>query len=241
MLPRRVQAEQLDDLAATDPAAVRSRRDLQRVHRFMRTRAQLVRALRQLAPATEKPLRVLELGAGDGTLLLGVARELAPVWPAVELTLLDRVALVDDATVAKYARYGWSAQSCVLDVLDWARAATDAAIGTAPRWDVVIANLFLHHFDGPELALVLRAIAASTDELIACEPRRSWGALAGSHLVGIVGANAVTRGDAVLSVRAGFRERELTALWPGTTDWSLQEVAWGAFSHCFRATRRRIQ
>ena len=32
-LPRRVQDELLDGLAATDPAAERSRRDLQRVHR----------------------------------------------------------------------------------------------------------------------------------------------------------------------------------------------------------------
>jgi hypothetical protein len=88
---------------------------------------------------------------------------------------------------------------------------------------------------------VLKAIAATTDELIACEPRRGWRALAGSHLVGVLGANAVTRTDAVLSVQAGFRERELTALWPRTSDWSLQEEASGPFSHCFRATRRRTQ
>ena len=41
-LPRRVQDELLDGLAATDPVAERSRRDLQRVHRFMRTRTPLV-------------------------------------------------------------------------------------------------------------------------------------------------------------------------------------------------------
>ena len=154
-LPRRVQDELLDGLAATDPVAARSRRDLQRVHRFMRTRAALVHSLRQIVPAPGQPLRVLELGAGDGTLLLGVARDLAPAWPAVELTLLDRQALVADATVADYARYGWTARSSVMDVLDWARAATSAPSAAASRWDVVIANLFLHHFDGPELTRVL--------------------------------------------------------------------------------------
>jgi len=241
MLPRRVQAELLDGLAATDPVAERSRRDLKRLHRFMRTRARLVRMLRQLVPAPGTTLRVLELGAGDGTLLLGVARELAPVWPPVELTLLDRLALVDGATVAEYARYGWTARSSVMDVLDWARAATEFSADAASRWDVVIANLFLHHFDSLELTLVLEAIAASTDELLACEPRRGWGALAGSHLVSVLGANAVTRADAVLSVHAGFRERELTAVWPRTAGWSLQEEASGAFSHCFRAKRRRTQ
>jgi hypothetical protein len=184
---------------------------------------------------------VLELGAGDGTLLLGVARELAPVWPAVELTLLDRQALVDDATVAGYARCGWTARSSVMDVLDWTRATTATPSGAASRWDVVIANLFLHHFDGPELTRVLGAIAASTNELLACEPRRSWLALAGSHLIGLLGANAVTRGDAVLSVHAGFRRRELTALWPAAAGWNLQEEPAGAFLHCFRATRSGVQ
>ena len=37
MLPRRVQAEMLDGLAATDPVAERSRRDLRRVHQVMGT------------------------------------------------------------------------------------------------------------------------------------------------------------------------------------------------------------
>ncbi len=135
-LPRRVQDELLDGLAATDPVAERSRRDLQRVHRFMRTRTPLVRNLRRLTPSPGQPLRVLELGAGDGTLLLGVARELAPVWPSVELTLLDRQALVDDTTVADYARCGWTARSSVMDVLDWADVTTATPSGGASRWDV---------------------------------------------------------------------------------------------------------
>ncbi len=237
MLPRRVQAERLDGMAAADPVARRSRRDLQRVHRFMRTRARLVRALRELVPRPAQPLRVLELGAGDGRLLVGVARQLASSWPGVELTLLDRVALLDAATVAKYARYGWTARSSTVDVLDWARAATESPASAPARWDLVIANLFLHHFDGLELAQVLRGIAASAERFLACEPRRGWRALAGSHLIGVLGANAVTRTDAVLSVHAGFRERELTALWPERSGWRLREGASGAFSHCFCATR----
>jgi len=246
---RRVGAETLDGLVETDPAAQRSRRDLQRVHLAMGTRAILLRGLRSLREfsplATARPaarLRILELGAGDGSLMLGVARELAPAWPAVELTLLDRQALVGTATVASYAALGWAAVPLVADVLDWAAApAADSAWGAAPpRWDLIVTSLFLHHFEGKALEGLMAAISARGDHFFACEPRRAWLALAGSHLVGALGANSVTRRDAVTSVHAGFRGHELTALWPARGgDWWLREFSAGAFSHCFSAEPAR--
>jgi hypothetical protein len=64
--------------------------------------------------------------------------------------------------------------------------------------------------------------------------------LLGSYLIGLIGANAVTREDAVLSVRAGFAGNELSALWPVEHGgWNLREYAAGLFSHCFLATRGR--
>ena len=239
-LPRRVAAETLDGLAEDDPRAMRSRRDLRRVHRAMGTRAIVARALRGLAGARRAqaaPLRLLELGAGDGTLMLGVARALAPHWPAVELTLLDRQALVERATVERYAVLGWRAQACVADALDWAAAPADAS--PTARWDLVVANLFLHHFEAAPLGALLGAVAARSDHFFACEPRRARLALVGSHLVGALGANAVTREDAVLSVHAGFTGHELSALWPrGPQDgWQLDEHPAGLFSHCFGARR----
>lgn len=242
MMPRVVGAEALDSLAQDDPAAMRSRRDLRRVHRAMGTRWIVQRALRDAPTARCKaaPLRVLELGAGDGSLLLGVARGLAPAWPQVELTLLDAQALVDQATIKRYAELGWTAVAQVGDVLDWAGAASDPLLlgGTTGRWDLIVANLFLHHFEGAQFGALLSAIAARTDRFFACEPRRGWLALAGSHLIGAIGVNAVTREDAVLSVHAGFRGSELTALWPAdAVQWQLQEHAAGLFSHCFHAER----
>jgi SAM-dependent methyltransferase len=237
MLPRRVQPEILDGLAADDPMAEHSRRDLQRVHAVMRTRSRLSCTLRRLVPRRARALRVLELGAGDGTLLLGVARDLAADWTKVELTSLDRVALLDATTVAEYSRCGWTAQQDVRDVLDWARDVSAPAGHESPRWDVVLANLFLHHFTGDELACVLQGITRTADVFVACEPRRGWRALAGSHLIGGLGANAVTRTDAVLSVHAGFRDQELSSLWPDRTGWKLQEAASGPFSHWFCAVR----
>lgn len=241
-LPRQVSAETLDGLAETDPEAMRSRRDLQRIHRVMGTRSIVVRALRKLTAShpSGQPLRLLELGAGDASLLLGVARAGGKPWPPVELTLLDRQNLVSPATLAGYAAAGWRARPLVCDVLDWA-ARPETAVGAATegRWDGIVCNLFLHHFEGPQLQLLLGAIAARSARFFACEPHRSRLALSASHCVGLIGANRVTREDAVLSVHAGFRDQELTRIWPdAASSWTADEYSAGLFSHCFCAVRR---
>ncbi|KAA0911184.1 methyltransferase domain-containing protein [Pusillimonas sp. ANT_WB101] len=245
-LIRTVVPELLDDLDMQDPRAQRSRRDLRRLHRIMRTETILLDALRKISwqrsvSSSSPRLQVLEIGAGDGSLMLGVARALQGLWPAVSLTLLDQHNLLETTTEQGYANAGWRVSAQVCDVLDWAKPEFMAQLisGTA-HWDLIVSNLFLHHFDDPQLVLLLDAVAARSNHFIACEPNRSWFALAGSHLVGAVGANAVTRQDAVLSVRAGFRNRELCTLWPvGEDDWVLEEYPAGLFSHCFYAARTR--
>ena len=57
---------------------------------------------------------------------------------------------------------------------------------------------------------LLAGCARRADALAACEPRRSRFALGASHLIFFLGANAVTRRDGVLSVRAGFVGQELS-------------------------------
>ena len=247
---RVVAAEALDTLAPDDPAAIRSRRDLWRIHGAMGTQAIVTTGLRSTLAVRPDgaPLRVLELGAGDGQLMLGVARALAnhsakhsashSANPRIDLTLLDRQRLVAPATIAGYAAVGWNAVQVSADVADWAGAANSPQ-AAMPHWDLIVANLFMHHFEGARLASLLGAIAQRCDRFFACEPRRAWLALAGSHLVGAIGANAVTRQDAVLSVHAGFRDTELGALWPGhAADWAVREYSAGLFSHCFYAERK---
>jgi hypothetical protein len=234
-LPRRLAPEALDHLAAEDPAARHARRDLQRVHRVLGTRSILARGWQALVSTrrSNAPIRVLELGAGDGTLLLGVAATLVPAWPQVQLTLLDRQGIVSAATLDAYRALGWTATALVADVTAWAAEAT-----TSPRWDLVSTCMFLHHFEGAQLHVLMDAIATRAECFLACEPHRGWLALAGSHCIGALGANAVTRQDAVLSLHAGFRAQELTARWPGAAGaWRCREHGAGLFSHCFSAQR----
>lgn len=114
-----------------------------------------------------------------------------------------------------------------LDVLDFLRQ-------SGPRLDAIVCNLFLHHLDGDVLSDVLALAAERAPLFVACEPRRARIALQASKLLWVLGANEVTRHDAVVSVRAGFTGEELSAIWPAG-NWQLEErVAW-PFTHFFSA------
>lgn len=236
--PRTVRPEILDQLPPTDARAIRSRRDLQRVNRVMGSCAILSRAVRHAlaSAAPQNAPRLLEIGAGDGTLALRIATCLATSWPVVELTLLDRQALVCEATGTAFAHLGWSLRPLTVDALEWARAPMQQQ--RSCRWDVVLANLFLHHFDDAGLRELLAACAQRCNAFIACEPRRSPAALAGSRLLPALGVSADTRHDALVSVRAGFLGDELSRLWPASpTPWRLLERRAGLFNHLFVAAR----
>ncbi len=228
--PRVVVSELLDALVPSDPRAQRSRADLRRIHRAMASltimRAALRRATRDWQPQT-----LLEIGAGDGSLMLRLGECQAQAWPQISVTLVDRLDVVEPHTLDGLRRLGWHPQALTADVFDW------LATAEGGPWDVICANLFLHHFARSELARLLAAVAARTRVFFCCEPRRAPLALLGSHLLGLLGAGAVTRFDAVASVHAGFQAKELTALWPVAGGWHVEEYPAGLFSHAFLAVR----
>lgn len=229
-IARLVQAEILDHLDEDDPRAMRSRADLRRIHAVMGTRRILLNVLRKL---NFKPRRILEIGAGDASLMLRLAHSMAGDWGPVQLTLLDRQKLVTEQTLQAFHRLGWQVDCINIDILDWIGAPS------GQTYDLVLANLFLHHFEEAELATLLAALSQRAHRLCACEPRRSLLALAGSRLVGLLGANAVTREDAVLSVQAGFADDELSRLMqPAFREWEISEYPAGLFSHCVVAARK---
>jgi 2-polyprenyl-3-methyl-5-hydroxy-6-metoxy-1,4-benzoquinol methylase len=240
LIPRQraVGAEILDELPPTDARAIRSRRDLRRVNFVMGSCGILSRTLRDAlaSSAHRAPLRILELGAGDGSLALRLAGRLSRSRPEAELTLLDRQALLAEPTGIAFAHLGWTLRALTVDVFEWARSPTQQRL--TDRWDVILANLFLHHFETDALRELLAAVADRCDAFIACEPRRSLTALIGSRLLPALGVSRDTLHDAVVSVRAGFRGDELSRMWPGRPrGWKVAERPAGLFSHLFVAAR----
>lgn len=227
---RVVLPERLDALPEDDPKAQRARRDLRRVHRAMRSLSVMQRAIDRLALNTP-PRRILELGAGDGSLLLRLCRSRYRAWPGVELTLLDRQDLLTPSVLAQFGALGWEAKALCTEASEWASSARDE------RYDLCITTLFLHHFQTGALTLLLAAVAARAEAFIACEPRRNRTSRIGSHLLGLLGVNDVTREDGVTSVAAGFIDHELTSLWPRAPSWQLYEYFAWPFTHCFVARR----
>ena len=157
-----------------------------------------------LRPHWHEGMRIADLGSGDGSLMKAIQRRLPGPVKPI---------LVDKADG--------------LDVLDFLRE-------DGPRLDAIVCNLFLHHLDGDVLSDVLALAAERAPLFVACEPRRARIALEASKMLWVLGANDVTRHDAVVSVRAGFTGDELSRIWP-LGNWNLEErVAW-PFSHFFCA------
>jgi len=227
-IERVVEPELIDALPATDPLAIRTRRDLRRVNAWMGNPKIMARALRQAFPRNP-PGRIAEIGAGDGELLLRVARLLK--WSNLKATLVDRHDLLRPESRAQFGQMGWEVRPVKSDVFDWLQK-------PPAGMDAIAANLFLHHFTNERLRELFRAAARTARVFIAVEPRRTPPCLFFSRLLWFIGCHPVTRHDAVVSVQAGFDGRELSALWPDNADWDLTEQPARFASHLFVAQRR---
>jgi len=221
---RTVEPEWLDSLPATDPSAVRSRRELRFVNRLMGNAGAVARSLSLGDGAS-----IVDLGSGDATFIARVAAKLGP--RRVQLSLVDRECPPAPEALASLRALGWEVRYFAADALEWLDARTE-------RFDAMAVNLFLHHLDTATLRQLLRLAAARTQRFVACEPRRSTLALAGSRALVLLGFGAVTRHDSVASVKAGFTGRELSAEWPSDAQWALEERASGPFAHLFVARRK---
>lgn len=224
---RSIEPELLDVLPASDPKAIGSRRDLVWINALMWQPLIMRRLLAR--HVARPPRRILEIGAGDGRFMLTLARRLALIWPGVELLLLDRAPLLTPEVREAFERLGWRVHQVTAEMFEWAGNAA------SERFDVISANLFLHHFDEAALARLFQHLAPMAPLFVATEPWRAALPLFATRLLPAIGANSVTLHDAAASVRAGFAGPELSQLWPGGAGRVLEERRVGPFTHVFAA------
>lgn len=227
---RKLEPELLDALPPDDARALGARRDLRRVNAIMLQSRHMERLLRWCC-AGRMPRELVELGGGDGAFILTLARRLAQDWPGVRIISVDRQSVIAPETVDAVARLGWHLEPVTADVFDFFDRRKSSP------GSVFMANLFLHHLSDDVLRSLFLGIAREGVAFAACEPRRDSAALVSSKLLWAIGCNEITRHDAVVSVRAGFWDHELSALFPGAAGWYLKEGAGFPFTHCFAARR----
>lgn len=219
-------------MAPPDPSGLRLRHDLRRLHRALGTATVLRRAIDRLGLGAP-PRRVLDLGGGDGSVLLRLARASQPAWRGVELTVLDPGRVVSASTRAAFASVGWSLRAEAIDLLDWARGPQ------AGIYDLGLATLRLHRLDPETRARLLPVLARRTMAFVACEPRRGvMTRLGGQLLPRLLGSGPVLREHALRGASSGLAGRELAADWPPAPGaWAVEEFPAGLFLHCFSAIR----
>src|SRR5690349_1663449 len=162
-MDRFVEAEWLDQLPADDPDAAASRRDLRRLNAFM-GHAQCAAKFLRSCTVKDSVLEVVDLGGGDGSLLLTAARHLGSQHRGISATIVDRQKLVSNRTRQEFAELGWEVKTAQTDVLDWLGGCYE----TANR--VILCNLFLHHLGQRQIAALFREAAQSTQGFLALEP-----------------------------------------------------------------------
>ena len=89
---------------------MRSRKDLLRVNDWMGHCGTVTRALRSTCRGP-RPRRLVDLGAGDGKLLLCVARRLSADWQGTSAVLLDRLKIISQETRQGFETLGWRTES----------------------------------------------------------------------------------------------------------------------------------
>lgn len=201
MTPRVVKPEILDHLPADDPESRRSRKDLQWINFLMGNERWVCRTIRKYPRAAA--MGIIELGAGGGEL----AGKIARAFPDSQVTACDLAPRPDGLD----ARVVWTRG----DVL---------SLNDPPHGGVLIANLFLHHFEEPSLH-ALGKLCGNFDVLVFNEPDRATL----PHLLGAAMwpmINRVTRHDMHVSIRAGFAAGEIPKLMGlDRNTWCLRETS----------------
>lgn len=154
--------------------------------------------------APGRTLRVVDLAAGGGDVLLQLARWARRRGVAVELLGCDLSPFAADLARRRFRRAGLPARFEERDVL----------AGPLPAADAYLCSLFLHHLAEADARRLLDRTAKSGAELVVVNDlaRSRLGVAVAWLGTRILTGSGVARRDGVRSVRAAFTRHELQAL-----------------------------
>lgn len=191
-LSRRAEDPELLDEGVPPEEALRSLGDLRFVNRWLGNRHQLLQAVRPALSASAAP-SLLDVGCGSGDVPMWIASQ---IGRPVSVVGVDLKALHLQVAPAPL-------RGVVADVhrLPFADA----------RFDVVTASLFLHHFDGADVARVLCELFRVTRRaLVVNDLRRSRVPYVfGRATFPLLFRSRVSVEDGLLSIRRAFTRDEL--------------------------------
>jgi hypothetical protein len=212
-LERVIIPEILDSLDPADPRAVRSRWDLRWIDFYLGNSRWIVR---QLKGRISGPARIMEIGAGEGSL----CRKVHAALPSSRVTGLDLVTRPPGLPPA----------------IDWRCGDFFQTLGDTEA-EACVGSLILHHFSDAALRELGERLQ-SFRLIVFCEPLRARLPLFLSKLSNpFVGE--VTRHDMPASIRAGFRPGEMPALMGlDSKKWIIRELSHWRGSLRLVASRR---
>ncbi|HEX5412085.1 MAG TPA: methyltransferase domain-containing protein [Terriglobia bacterium] len=208
--------EWLDDDLGTPEEIRQSFNDLWRINRWLGGVSGCLHLLdRYFVHSGSRHARILDVGAGDSRLAVHLQSELARSNRSSQFVALDRRLshlLIGNGSTGRIAQI-----AADISQLPFA----------AEAFDVVICNLFLHHFSEDEAVRLLRTLGGIASRAVLINDlERNLLPYLFIRVAWPFARSRITRHDAAASVRQAYTKQELTALADraGFTDFEVERL-----------------
>jgi len=203
---RSLSEEHMDSPAFDALLADQSFRFIERVNRFLGGARVVWRFVKEEASRLPpgEPLRVLDIGSGSCDIPIAVSHRAARAGIHVQFVCVER----DPYAAARARRFLNAAGDLPITLVE---GDIFEQAPTRPH-HVAVGSMVFHHFTAEQIReLVGRLVPGMCERLLINDLIRSWPNYLGAHVL-CLAETAGVRHDAVLSVRRGFRCRELREL-----------------------------
>ncbi|MGI9550087.1 MAG: methyltransferase domain-containing protein [Aurantibacter sp.] len=200
---RHREAEMMDDLRLSSADLKRTYRDIGRANRLLGgDRGILVALNRLISKNVQKNYSIIDVGCGDGTLLRKIDRFFRKRGLQVHLKGID----LNEKAIALAKESSANHPAIEYAVVDMLQKEPLHLTG-----DIVISTLTLHHISEEHVPFFLERLVKMTRmAIIISDLQRSWFAYLLFKLFSVIFIQTkIAKNDGLVSIRSGFRKKEL--------------------------------